>query len=85
MPVGHGGQSFVAGIAEKPPGALTELARGIAGQGAVEGVELGEEPDIGIGKAPPEGLCGGSAAIMEATGTPLLLDQAGDLGAGTDR
>jgi hypothetical protein len=45
--VGDPGEAGVADIAEDRVGALTELARGRSGEGAVQGVDLGEQADVG--------------------------------------
>ena len=44
-----------AGIAEHPVGPLTVLAGGRPREGAVEGVDFGQEADVGVGVAAREG------------------------------
>ncbi len=60
--------------------ALTELACGRAGQGAVEGIHLGQQAHIGVGIAAAEGLGRRPAPITDPSGLDKLGDQAGQLG-----
>lgn len=75
-------QALVASIAEARVGALAELTRGRSREGAVEGIDLGQQPDVGIGIATEERLGGFASPITDPAGVEELSDQAGHLGSG---
>ena len=79
MAVGDAGQALEAGIAEHLEGPLAELAGSRSREGAMEGVDLGQEADVGVGVAAREGLLGLAAPVPERAGFPELADQAGHL------
>ena len=76
--VGDGGEALEAAVAEQLPGPDAELARGRTGEGAVEGIDFGEQPDVGLGVAAWEGVPG-AAAVGDGSCGPVLVQQAGDL------
>ena len=80
MAVGDAGQAFEAAVAEQMESAGAELARGRTGQRAVEHVELGQQPDVGVGVAARERSARGVAAVGDLSRGPVLLQQACDLG-----
>ncbi len=82
MAMGDRGQAFEAGIAEDLAGPFTDLAGGRSREGTVEGIDLGQEADIGIGIAARKGLGGCTPSIPDRAGVEELADQAGDLGPG---
>ncbi len=61
MSVGDGGEALEAAVAEHVQGPDAELAGGGPGEGAVEGVDFGEQPDVGFGVAAGEGAPGAAA------------------------
>ena len=77
--VGDTRQARVAPIAEEHVGALTELAGGGAGEGGVQGVDLGEQQDILTGIAARERLVGSTAAIIDPASGAEPGDQPGHL------
>lgn len=79
--IGEDGQALVAGVAEHPVGALTELAGGRTRKGGVQGVDLGQQADIGLEIAPGKGLGRGATAVGDVTPLAELGDEAGDPGA----
>ena len=82
MAVGDAGQALEAGIAEHRVGPLTELAGGRSREGAVEGIDLGQEADVGIGITARERADGSATPIPDRAGIAELTDQAGHLGPG---
>ena len=57
--VGDGGEALEAAVAEQLQGPDAELAGGRTGEGAVEGIDFSEQPDVGLGVAAWEGGAGG--------------------------
>ena len=78
MPVGDVGEALEAAVAEQVSGPEAEPAGGGAGEGAVQGVDFGEQPDVGLGVPAGEGARGG-AAVGDGARGPMLAQQAGDL------
>ena len=78
MSVGDGGEALEAVVAEHVQGPDAELAGGGPGEGAVEGVDFGEQPDVGLRVAAGEGAPG-AAAVGDGARGPVLAQQAGDL------
>ena len=76
--VGDGGEALEAAVAEQLQGPDAELAGGRTGEGAVEGIDFGEQPDVGLGVAAWEGVPG-AAAVGDGSCGPVLVQQAGDL------
>ena len=78
--VGDGCQAFEAAVAEEVQGAGAQLARGRAGERAVERVDLGEQPDVGVDVAARERLPRSAATVGDRARGPVLVQQAGELG-----
>ena len=76
--VGDGGEALEAAVAEQLQGPDAELAGGRTGEGAVEGIDFGEQPDVGLGVAAWEGVPG-AAAVGDGSCGPVLVQQARDL------
>ena len=76
--VGDGGEALEAAVAEQLQGPDAELAGGRTGEGAVEGIDFSEQPDVGLGVAAWEGVPG-AAAVGDGSCGPVLVQQAGDL------
>ena len=76
--VGDGGEALEAAVAEQLQGPDAELAGGRTGEGAVEGIDFGEQPDVGLGVAAWEGVPG-AAVVGDGSCGPVLVQQAGDL------
>ena len=76
--VGDGGEALEAAVAEQLQGPDAELAGGRTGEGAVEGIDFSEQPDVGLGVAAWEGVPG-AAAVGDGSCGPMLVQQAGDL------
>ena len=76
VPVGDGGEALEALIAELTPSPDAELAGGGTGEGAVEGVDLGEQADVGLGVAARERVRR-SAAVSDSACGPVLAQQGG--------
>ena len=76
--VGDGGEALEAAVAEQLQGLDAELAGGRTGEGAVEGIDFSEQPDVGLGVAAWEGVPG-AAAVGDGSCGPVLVQQAGDL------
>ena len=62
--VGDGGEALEAAVAEQLQGPDAELAGGRTGEGAVEGIDFGEQPDVGLGVAAWEGVPGRRRSAM---------------------
>ncbi|OYV74921.1 MAG: hypothetical protein B7Z66_14815 [Chromatiales bacterium 21-64-14] len=77
---GGGQASFLAGLAEHPVGAFTELAGGRSREGGVQGVELGQQANIGGGIAEGKRFGRRAAAVNDAATLAELVDKAGNLG-----
>lgn len=71
-------------VAEAVEGALAQLAGGVTAEGAVQGVELGEQRGVLGEVAAAEGVGGRAppAMIAQVAGAGVLRDEAGELGAG---
>lgn len=80
--VGDAGEADEALIREDVEGALAELAGGGAGEGAVEGIEFGQEHGILGQIATLKGVGRPTAVVAYPSRSAVLRDQAGDLGAG---
>ena len=76
--VGDGGEALEAAVAEQLQGPDAELAGGRTGEGAVEGIDFGEQPDVGLGVAAWEGVPE-AAAVGDGSCGPVLVQQARDL------
>ncbi len=79
--VADGSQALVVGVAEHPVGALTELAGGRAREGGMQGVDLGQQADIGVEMAQGEGLGRRAAMVGDVATLAKLGDESGHLGA----
>ena len=77
--IGDSCQALVAGVSEEHVGALTELPGSGGGQGAVQGVDLGQQHDILAGMAPREGAFRSAMMIPDTAGLAVLGDQPGHL------
>lgn len=75
LAVGDHGQARVTGIAEPDEGVLAELAGGRTREGAVPGIEPGQQPDIGRGVTAGKGRSQRVATIPDAPGIAELGDQ----------
>ena len=80
MAVGDVGQALEAVVAEHQPGALTKLTGCRPRESAVQGINLGQQTDVGVGVAAGEGLGGLAAPIPDQASLLELADQAGHLG-----
>lgn len=63
----------------EPEGPLQQHAGGRAGQRAVQGVHLGQQPHVGLGVAAPEAGRRGGVTLDPLSLVPELLHQAGHL------
>ena len=60
VPVGDVGEALEAALVEQVAGPEAEPAGGGTGEGAVQGVDFGEQPDVGPGVPAGEGARGGA-------------------------
>ena len=77
--VGDAGQALVTVVAEAVIGALAQLAGGRPGQGAVQGVDFGQQAHVLLGVTAGKGLGRSPAPIADRTVLDELTNQAGQL------
>jgi hypothetical protein len=83
MAVGDAGQALlVTPIAKHVVGAFTELAGGGAGQGAVQGIDLGQQAHVSRRVATGERFGWAAAPVADLAGAAELGDEPGHLWAG---